>query len=42
MLRSVMSHKVWLTVRRGVEVDVVEEMEALKCGVEFGVRLKGA
>lgn len=32
--RSVMSCKVWLTVRRGVEVDLVEKVEALEYGVE--------
>lgn len=42
MFRSVMSHKVWLMVRRGFEVEIVEETEALECGIEFWVRLKGA
>jgi hypothetical protein len=34
MFRFLMSRKVWLTVRRGVEVGPVEKVEALECGVQ--------
>ena len=34
LLRSVMSRKVWLTVRRSSEVDLVEMVEFMECGAE--------